>query len=448
MTSDAVKWSYALAPDVQLELGNGGAFLRTATTETYIEGGVQLRALEFLRGTGSSEAELDAQVRRSGFEDDLETRCAALLYRLDRLGLLARTLSSGGRRLATCVPLRPPTGSPPESPLERQLRLSPHAHVRVEGDVISVETPGSWARLIVHDRDLLPLLHDLAVGRSPSEIAALMVSHPAEAILAVLTLMGWCGLLGAREEEWSGHDLLFHARTRRGYARIVLGRRYPAVEGAAPPETAAPVEDRACITLEPPNVSRLLTEDPPYALVSERRRSIRRQGSVPITSSQLSEFLFRTLHEEAGRRPYPSGGACYPLKAYIAIHQCGGIPPGLYAYSAIRHVLVSVGEPGPALDRLLADAAAAAGIKQLPQILLVLAARFSRTQRVYADLSYSLILKEVGAVFQAAMLAAAAMGLATCPLGCGNSLEFSALVGVDPLIETSVGEMIVGSLEH
>jgi hypothetical protein len=234
MTSDAVKWSYALAPDVQLELGNGGALLCTATTETRIEGGVELRALEFLRGAGSSEAELDAQIRRSGFEDDLETRCAALLYRLDRLGLLARTLSSGGRRLATCVPLRPPTGSPPESPLERQLRLSPQAHVRVEGDVISVETPGSWARLIVHDRDLLPLLHDLAVGRSPSEIAALMVSHPAEAILAVLTLMGWCGLLGAREEEWSGHDLLFHARTRRGYARIVLGKRYPAVDGPAP----------------------------------------------------------------------------------------------------------------------------------------------------------------------------------------------------------------------
>jgi hypothetical protein len=56
-------------------------------------------------------------------------------------------------------------------------------------------------------------------------------------------------------------------------------------------------------------------------------------------------------------------------------------------------------------------------------------------------------LKEVGAVFQVAMMAAAAMGLATCPLGCGDSLLLSKLVGVNPLNETSVGELTLGSLE-
>ena len=79
-----------------------------------------------------------------------------------------------------------------------------------------------------------------------------------------------------------------------------------------------------------------------------------------LTSGQLSEFLFRTLHERGGRRPYPSGGACYPLKAYLAVHRCRGIAPGLYAYDPTRHELITVSEPGPGLDRLLADAAAAA----------------------------------------------------------------------------------------
>jgi SagB-type dehydrogenase family enzyme len=65
---------------------------------------------------------------------------------------------------------------------------------------------------------------------------------------------------------------------------------------------------------------------------------------------------------------------------------------------------------------------------------------------IYPDVAYSLILKEVGAVFQAAMLAASVMGLAACPLGCGNSLLFAELTGVDPLIESSVGEMMLGSL--
>jgi hypothetical protein len=31
-------------------------------------------------------------------------------------------------------------------------------------------------------------------------------------------------------------------------------------------------------------------------------------------------------------------------------------------------------------------------------------------------------------------------------LGCGNSLLFSELVGIDPLIESSVGELMLGSL--
>jgi SagB-type dehydrogenase family enzyme len=95
---------------------------------------------------------------------------------------------------------------------------------------------------------------------------------------------------------------------------------------------------------------------------------------------------------------------------------------------------------------LLADAAGAAN-DQPPQILLVLTARYSRMRRLYEDLSYSLILKEVGTVFQVAMMAAAAMGLGTCPLGCGDSILFSELIGVDPLTETSVGELMLGSLE-
>ncbi len=353
------------------------------------------------------------------------------------------------------MPLRPPPGAPPEQPPEGPLRFSPRALARVDGKLISLEAPGAWARLTIHDRDLLPLLHDLAVGRSASELTAAVAGHPPQAILAVLALMSWCGLFGGVNGghggnnvtgQWSAHDLLFHARTRRGYARVPLGKTASLEETSSQPDTRH-LEGTGHVALEPIDLARLLAEDPPYAVVSERRRSVRRQGTVPITSGQLSELLFRTLHERGGRRPYPSGGSCYPLKAYVAVHHCRGVAPGVYAYSATRHDLVMVVEPGGGLHELLADAAAAANVEELPQTVLVLAAEFASTQRVYGDLSYSLILKEVGAVFQATAMAAAAMGLAACPLGCGNSLEFSRLLGVDPLIETSVGEMIVGSME-
>jgi oxazoline/thiazoline dehydrogenase len=448
MSADAVQTSYTLAPDVRVEHDDEGAVLRTPISETWIEAGVELDTVALLDGTSRSEADLHVQLRLTEPHDDAETRCAALLYRLDRLGLLTRTLSSGQRRLASCVPLRPASGTRPDRPPEGLLRLSAHALASVDGDLIALEKPGAWARLRIHDRDLLPLLHDLAVGRPAAAMSTAIPGVSADAVLAILALVSWCELLdGANTARWATHELLFHTRTRRGYARVVLGKSDLAVERSAP-EQETPSGAQVRIPLDRPDWPRLLVEDPPHALVGNRRRSVRRQGSTPITSTQLSEFLFRTLYQVDGRRPYPSGGACYPLNAYLAINRCRGIEAGLYVYSPTRHELVTVREAGPGLEHLLADATAAANLDRLPQILVVLAARFDRTGRWYGDLSYSLILKEAGAVFQTAMMAAAAMGLAACPLGCGDSLEFSALAGLSPLIEPSVGEMILGSLDE
>ena len=447
LTPDALHWTYALAPDVTVEAVRGGAYLCTATSRRWIEGSAGwMEVLPLVATGGRSENFIVQRMRDVAPGDDAQVSCAALLYHLDQLGLLTRTVCSAGRQLASCVPLRQPPAAPPVRPPKGVLRLSPLAVIRVENASVSIETPGAWAKLTVHDRELLPLLCDLGSGRSAAEIAAATTHHSREAIMAFLVLVSWCGLLDHSENaEWRGHDLLFHARTRRGYARVVLGKT--GAGGARATQQAHHRRNPRArrIVLEPPDLARLLAEDPPHALVSERRHSSRRHGSEPLTSAQLSEFLFRTLHERGGRRPYPSAGACYPLKAWLAVHRCRGVAPGLYAYDEAQHELVLVGDPGSELDLLLADAAGAAN-SDTPQILLVLAARYGQTQPTYADLSYSLILKEVGAVFQVATMAAAAMGLSACPLGCGDSLLFSRIAGLNSLTETSVGELTLGSL--
>jgi oxazoline/thiazoline dehydrogenase len=448
MISDAVLWTYALAPDVKVESGDGGALLRTPIGRIRVEGRFELKILELLAEDGCSEVDVCRQLEPSEPGTSTETSFAALLYLLDRAGLLARGLSSWGRRLVSCIPLRPPPGALPDCPPEGPLRLSPLALARADGGVLSLEAPGSWAKLTIDSRDLLPLLHDLAIGRPAAELAAGAVGCSEPAILAVLALMRGCGLLDRVEnDDWAGHDLLFHARTRAGYARVPIGKTYPGGERVDEPTSIAIAARGSRLVLPLPDLRRLIVEDPPFAVVSERRRCARLPGPLAITLEQLSEFLFRTLHERGGRRPYPSGGARYPLTAYLAVHRCHGLAGGLYAYHPTLHELIELDKRGAGFDRLLADAAAAADVEEPPQILLVLTAQYARTQRMYGDLSYSLILKEVGAVFQAAMMTAAVMGLGTCPLGCGNSLLFADLLGVSPFTETSVGELMINTLE-
>ena len=446
--SDAVSWSFALAPGVKLEPDDGGALLRTATDEMRIEAAdfelVKHLVSEDLANEGRTERELHERASATDPGGDATTRCAALLFRLDRAGLLKRSLYSGGRRLVSCVPLRAPPGPRRHRHPKGRSLLSAYAFARAEAGAVSLMAPGAWAAMILHDRDLLPLLHDLSVGRPASELQATGISEPA--IRALIALMSWCDLLERGEEGWSTHDLLFHARTRAGFTRGLRGKIDGASSLSAVPAAGRSSDGARRIRLAPPDRGRLLAADPPYALVAERRCSIRQQGTRPLAAAQLSEFLFRTLHQRDGRRPYPSGGTRYPLQAYVAVHRCLGVAGGLYAYDPARHELSSVSEPGPAVDRLLAEAAGAAAVELPPQILLVLAAHYDRMHESYPDIAYSLILKEVGAVFQAAMLAAAAMGLAACPLGCGNSLLFAELTGVDPLVESSVGELMLGSL--
>jgi oxazoline/thiazoline dehydrogenase len=451
MTSGTTLWTYALAPDVEVCPADGGAFIHTATCQIWLEA-TELKLLELLAAPDGSDTDIydrfDQPVE-SDLDGDHKKRCAALLFRLDRLGLLTRGLSSRGRRLVSCIPLRPPPRAAPKCALEGPLRLSPRALARVEQEAISLETPGSWAKMLLHDRSLLPLLYDLATGLPAAEITKAAAGHSEQTILAILGLMDQCELFNSSEQYgwWSSHDLFFHTRTRRGYARAPLGKS--ALEGSTDHQskTTAIANDERRLVLELPILTSLFATDPPYALVSARRQSVRRQGSLSLTSRQLSEFLFRTVCEQGGRRPYPSGGACYPLQTYLAVNRCRGVAPGLYAYDPTSHELIAVGGPGPKLARLLADAAGTANVDEPPQILLVFAADYRRMRRLYADLSYSLILKEVGAVFQLSMMAAAAMGLGACPLGCGDTRLFSELIGVDPMIESSVGELMLGSLE-
>jgi SagB-type dehydrogenase family enzyme len=206
----------------------------------------------------------------------------------------------------------------------------------------------------------------------------------------------------------------------------------------------------------------LRRDDATLTSVLEERRSIRRHDDEhPITLTQVSEFLYRAAGirkvaagaggAEAVTGPIPSGGAVDELEFYLAVRLADGLEPGLYRYDRFGHRLERISGPDRAVRRLI-DAAqqATAGPgpsapTHPPQVLVLLAARFGRVGWSYQALAYSLILKHVGVAYQTMYCVATAMGLAPCALGAGSPSVFAEAAGLDPLVEGTVGEFILGS---
>jgi SagB-type dehydrogenase family enzyme len=188
--------------------------------------------------------------------------------------------------------------------------------------------------------------------------------------------------------------------------------------------------------------------------VIERRSSVRVHGPEPITALQLGEFLYRvarlrhleeTEHGQLAFYPYPSGGASSELTLYAVIDRCEGVADGIHQYAPDEHVLYPVCGRTAGVELLLREAAAAMKVPAVPQVLIVVAARFQRVSWKYESMAYALILKHVGVLYQQMYLVATAMGLAACGIGGGDSDAFAAAVGTRYYEETSVGEFALGS---
>jgi len=203
--------------------------------------------------------------------------------------------------------------------------------------------------------------------------------------------------------------------------------------------------------------------DPPFARVHEARRSVREYGERPLTVRQIGEFLYRVgrvadywedeLHAPRGSvrlasaaRPYAAGGGLYELDLYVLVQRCADLDRGLYCYDPERHALHEKAAARADLEALLADASTATGIPPGElQVLVIVAARFQRVAWKYASIAYSIVLKDVGVLYDTMYLVATAMGLAPCAVGCGNADLFARAAGLDYYAQTSVGEFLLGS---
>jgi SagB-type dehydrogenase family enzyme len=395
-------------------------------------------------------------------------------------GLVCRSVWASGRRLATLLSASPSftMAETAVSPGRRYL-LSRFAYLRREGDALVLESPLGLAQVVLHDSRVAALVSALASPLTAQDLVARVCDLPAEAVPLLLVLLAASGMVDdadpvggdagrvlSSRDAWEFHDLLFHARSRRGRCDAPSGATYRLAGQMELPPAVKPAPAGELCLLSRPDLEKLQVEDPPLTWVMGHRRSVREYGARPLSARQLGEFLYRVarIQDEQdaviqtphgpmpmaiASRPYPSGGALYELEFYAAVAACDGLDPGLYYYEPRDHGLIRIGGSSPEINGLLRDAADSAGIPEdTVQVLLVLTARVPRISWKYASIAYALILKHVGVVYQSMYLAATAMGLAPCALGCGDSDAFGRAAGTDYYDETSVGEFLLGSLPN
>jgi len=458
--------------DVSIEAENGSFAVRGPGGRVTLRdlGPQTTEAFQRLTPPGEDEDQLTETIAKSG-PGNLQ-RWFYYVERLTRRGLVSRSVHENGTPLATVVTVSPQfVWKPLTLRSDRPYVLSRFAYLHREGSQSILESPLAHARVLFHDWRAAAIIGALAEPITAAEVS----SRPGlagEVGVSLLTLLFRAGMVceaGAEEQDadlrtWAFHDLLFHARSRKGRSDAPYGGTYRFVGESAPPPALKPLPAGEVIPLDRPVLARLEREDPPLTWVQERRRSVRTfDANRPITLHQLGEFLFRVNRVKEYRkdeletvrgpvvmdlapRPYPAGGGLYELEIYAVVNACDGLAPGLYYHNPSQHQFIRVQDRQQSAENLLRDAAESTAVPAGElQVLFVLAARVPRVAWKYESIAYALILKHVGVVYQTMYLVATAMGLAACAVGGGDADLFARATGCKYVAEASVGEFLLGS---
>ena len=365
----------------------------------------------------------------------------------------------------------------PELDDAESIVLSRFAYLRRRGNEMVLESPRGGALFRICDPDIATAIAKLSAPQQVGRLRrgeGLREGFPQAGLLALLVdcqilfRIDAAGGDGLRPNEgdgnlvlWDFHDLLFHTRSTEGRQANPLGGLYPyAGLMPAPPAVRPhwPGEKIDLGKLSPASPETMM----PVARLLRARHSTRDfDDRHPITLAELACFLDGAARVQAKwrssldfdddgpmvdytARPYPSAGSAYELEFYLAVANCDGLARGFYHYDAGEHTLVPINVGAPELDAMLKAAEFAMDAPAVPQILITIAARFGRISWKYSSVAYSLVLKDVGVMYQTLYLMATDMGLGGCAIGTNNIDLFTKMTGIEFHIEGPVGQFAIG----
>ena len=337
-----------------------------------------------------------------------------------------------------------------EEPTLARWVVSAFTVVGWRGARIEITSAISGLSFATGDFDVLRVLHAFAEPRTIEQVIREFPPYAPEQIRACADRLIEAGVLTKASPKepvlhghWDWNALAFHRSSRRPEFRQTPGHATPAV---TPGRSLNPI----------PLIRGPFENGRDLANVLDARRSWRTWPAAPIRRETFSQLLWLSARnraicwegtqDECVSRPYPSGGAAYSLELYpvLATDAVESITAGLYRYLPELHSLEPVsGEPAQYLPFL--EAAGRSAGAGAPPIVIIITSRFARQSEAYGDLAYSLVLKEVGCLFQTLYLVGEYLGLAPCALGGGAPGGLLAnLCNTSELAEPVVGEFMLG----
>lgn len=189
------------------------------------------------------------------------------------------------------------------------------------------------------------------------------------------------------------------------------------------------------------------------------RKSIRKYSKYGMNKSDLSRFLYHSARikkiykSDQGtltKRPYPSGGGRYPLEIYVLNNRISDIQKGLYYYDPYKHKLLLLSRNKKyqrEFNEFILDVQGQS-MNREPDIVLIITAVFARTMWKYSKIALSLIMSDLGCLYQTMYLVATEMNLAPCPIGGTHEQLVRDWLNLHWFEESHVGTFMLGNTEQ
>jgi SagB-type dehydrogenase family enzyme len=227
---------------------------------------------------------------------------------------------------------------------------------------------------------------------------------------------------GVRRPLWQW----YHGRS--SHSRTSMIARGPDFDTSRIPETFESYPSRAIVELPR---AHLPIELAAGAAIDRANAAVAGLADADVSLAQLAALLHYTqgITTRDGRRAAASGGALYPIVTHVVVGRVGGLDPGVYHYEPRTHALHRLRD-GDVRGELAAAVAHPHLVDDAP-VALVLSGYYYKTSRKYGERGYRYALLDAGHVAANALVAGAALGLASAGIGRFDDARVGAVIGVD-----------------